>query len=510
MEAEKIALNLDESEKKILTAVSSRPMDSAYLIDKIGLDRDSVMNASRRLLSKGLVRVLTSVSVDFKLTDLGRKYAADGLPERVLLSYISTNKQADYKQLTESVPLTKEEFSAAIGSLKKIKAISIDGSAVKIDKEKPKELEEKEESMEKAMKGLNLDENEIVSELIKRGIIEKKEKFSETVEITDLGKEVMKTKGFSLRPVDKLSPEIIYNWKDAVFKGYNLDMDIPMPLSGKKNITKQFASMIKEILVSMGFKEMRSDYAESSFWNFDVMMFKQDHPDRDIQDTVHIGAGETKVPTELLERVKGVYEAGFKSSTTDSSIGFRRDFDISESKKLIMRGHTTATTFRYIYNEISKHKDLPAKFFSVDKAFRNETMDFSHLPELYQIEGVVYDDDLNLSDLVSYIKEFYSRIGLDKIRLKPTYNPYTEPSLEIQAFSKGLDRWIEVGNSGIFRPETLRPFGIEKNIIAWGFGMERILISMLGVSDIRQIYGAFSDLDFLRNVPESKILRGSS
>ena len=508
MEAEKIALSLDEVEKKVLVAVSSGSLDSSYLLKNLGLDRDSLMNASRRLLGKGLVRILTSINVEFGLTEAGKKYGKEGLPEQVLLSYLKANRKVEYKSLAQSVTLTQEEFSAAVGALRRINAIAIDGSAVKLLDEQPKDLLLKEELMKKAENGAELDESEQVKELLKRKLIEKIERVSETVEITDLGKEVMKTKNFSVRTVDKLTPEVIYNWKGVVFKEYNLNMDFPSPLSGRKNITKQFASIIREAMVSMGFQEMKSGYAESSFWNFDVMMFKQDHPDRDIQDTVHMGAGETIPPAGLLKSVKEVYESGFRSGSDDVSIGFRRGFDEEKSKALIMRGHTTATTFRYIYNVISKHKDQPAKFFSVDKAFRNETLDFKHLPELYQIEGVVYDDNLSLPDLIGYITEFYSKIGIKQIRLKPTYNPYTEPSLEIQAFSKQLNQWMEVGNSGIFRPETLRPFGITKNIIAWGFGMERMLMSLLGLTDIRQIYGAFADLDLLRNTPSSKILRG--
>jgi phenylalanyl-tRNA synthetase alpha chain len=235
------------------------------------------------------------------------------------------------------------------------------------------------------------------------------------------------------------------------------------------------------------------------------MMFKQEHPDRDIQDTVYINAPEPVVQKNILERVKQVYESGFKTARNNKSIGYARKFDDKKSRVLIMRGHTTATTFRYINEFISKNKDSPAKYFSLSKVFRNETMDQTHLPEFYQVEGIVYDDNLNVSHLIGYIKEFYGRIGMDQIRLKPTYNPYTEPSLEIQAFSSKLNKWIEVGNSGVFRPETLEPFGIKKNIVAWGFGFDRILLLKLGLADVRLLYGGFADLDVLRNVEARKL-----
>ncbi|MCW1294982.1 MAG: phenylalanine--tRNA ligase subunit alpha, partial [Candidatus Parvarchaeum sp.] len=95
--------------------------------------------------------------------------------------------------------------------------------------------------------------------------------------------------------------------------------------------------------------------------------------------------------------------------------------------------------------------------------------------------------------------------GIEEIRIEPTYNPYTEPSLEIQAFSPKLKRWLEVGNSGVFRPETLKPFGINKNIVAWGFGMERMLNLKLGMADIRDLYGAYTDLDLLREIESARV-----
>ena len=78
--------------------------------------------------------------------------------------------------------------------------------------------------------------------------------------------------------------------------------------------------------------------------------------------------------------------------------------------------------------------------------------------------------------------------------------------MEIQAYSKRLGRWLEVGNSGVFRPETLEPFGINKNVIAWGFALERPLSLLIDSSDIRTLYGAFSDLDFLRNVELRRVV----
>ncbi|XP_006813594.1 phenylalanine--tRNA ligase alpha subunit-like, partial [Saccoglossus kowalevskii] len=116
----------------------------------------------------------------------------------------------------------------------------------------------------------------------------------------------------------------------------------------------------------------------------------------------------------------------------------------------------------------------PAKYFSIDRVFRNETLDATHLAEFHQIEGVVVDYGLALGDLIGIIHAFFKKLGITKIRFKPAYNPYTEPSMEIFSYHEGLQKWVEVGNSGVFRPEMLLPMGLPEDVsvIAWGLSLE--------------------------------------
>ena len=100
---------------------------------------------------------------------------------------------------------------------------------------------------------------------------------------------------------------------------------------------------------------------------------------------------------------------------------------------------------------------------------------------------------------MGYIKEFYSKMGIHKIRFKPTYNPYTEPSMEASGYNEELGKWVELINSGIFRPESLEPYGIKVPVIAWGFGVERLAMMLYKQKDIRNLFGHNSDLNWLRN-----------
>jgi phenylalanyl-tRNA synthetase alpha chain len=159
----------------------------------------------------------------------------------------------------------------------------------------------------------------------------------------------------------------------------------------------------------------------------------------------------------------------------------------------MLRTHTTVNTIRYL----AAHPDPPVKVFSIGRTFRKEAIDSTHLPEFIQVEGIVMEEGANLGMLVGLLKEFYKRMGMEDIRIRPGYFPYTEPSLEPEVFFKG--KWMELGGAGIFRPEVTRPFGVKHPVLAWGLGLERLAMALLNVDDIRKLY--VSDIDWLRNAP---------
>lgn len=131
------------------------------------------------------------------------------------------------------------------------------------------------------------------------------------------------------------------------------------------------------------------------------------------------------------------------------------------------------------------------KFFSIDRVFRNETLDATHLAEFHQVEGVIVDRGIGLHNLLGIMKTFFKKIGLTQLKYKPAYNPYTEPSLEIFGYHPQLKKWIEIGNSGVFRPEMLEPMGLPKDVsvIAWGLSLERPTMIYYGVDNIRDLFG---------------------
>jgi phenylalanyl-tRNA synthetase alpha chain len=248
---------------------------------------------------------------------------------------------------------------------------------------------------------------------------------------------------------------------------------------------------IRLIFLEMGFTEISGDYIESCFWNMDALFIPQDHPARELQDTFYLAEPKT-MPVDdevLMEKIKAIHENGGETGSSGWGYTWSRD----EAERALLRTHTTVNTIRYL----SEHPEPPQKVFSIGRVFRKETLDSTHLPEFHQIEGIVLEEKASFRMLIGVLKEFYRMMGFEEIRIRPSYYPYTEPSMDVEVKFKG--KWLELGGSGIFRPEVTEPFGVKFPVIAWGLGLERLAMLTLGLDDIRMLY--ISDIEWLRSCP---------
>ncbi|PIO39572.1 hypothetical protein AB205_0084230, partial [Aquarana catesbeiana] len=250
---------------------------------------------------------------------------------------------------------------------------------------------------------------------------------------------VTKGSGFSTsitKQETDLTPEMIASgsWKDKKFKAYNFNALGVMPECGHLHPLMKVRTQFRQIFLEMGFTEMpTNNFIESSFWNFDALFQPQQHPARDQHDTFFLQdpAMASEFPMDYLERVKKVHSEGGYGSQ-----GYKYDWSINEARKNILRTHTTAVSARMLY-KLAQQEFTPVKYFSIDRVFRNETLDATHLAEFHQIEGVVADYGLTLGDLMGVLKEFFNKLGITKLRFKPAYNPYTEPSMEVFSYHEG-------------------------------------------------------------------------
>ncbi|KAG6830840.1 hypothetical protein H0H92_014492 [Tricholoma furcatifolium] len=348
------------------------------------------------------------------------------------------------------------------------------------------------------------------------------------------------------KPETDLTVEMLTSgaWKTSTFKKYNFDAEGAATTGGALHPLLKVREEIRNIFLEMGFAEMpTSSFVESGFWCFDALFVPQQHPARDLQDTFYLSDPKEALPPQpdYYKRVSTVHEHGGFGST-----GYRAPWSHEESSKLLLRTHTTASSAHMLYKLAAKCRGekteddsaefahgssttggpddgfRPAKLFSIDRVFRNETMDATHLAEFHQVEGVVADRNLTLADLIGifklleflgyrltgsrssgFMRVFFSKMGIEKVRFKPAYNPYTEPSLEIFAFHPMLNRWVEVGNSGMFRPEMLEPMGFPKDVRVhgWGLSLERPTMIRYGINNIRTLVGHKVSIDGIENSP---------
>lgn len=280
--------------------------------------------------------------------------------------------------------------------------------------------------------------------------------------------------------VTTLTSELILSgqWQQATLKPYDIHTEVPDVAYGRPTILTQCVQRIRDIFLNMGFDEMAGSMVESAFWNFDALFTPQDHPAREVQDTFYLANPQT-VPlpedADLIQRVRQGHETYYGGQWTEA-----------EASRAILRAHTTTSTARRLY----QLQGQDGKYFSIDRVFRNETVDRTHLAEFHQIEGVVVGELLSVRTLMGYLTYFYERLGFQDLKFKPTYNPYTEPSLEVLAYHAPSGGYIEVGNSGLFRQEMLEPLGCgHKATVAWGLGLERIAMLLYGVDKLSDLIG---------------------
>ncbi|XP_005100499.1 phenylalanine--tRNA ligase alpha subunit [Aplysia californica] len=482
----------------LLREVESREsLDSLEFSNRQGVNHQAVVGAVKSLQSLGnVINAKDQQKKKWQLTDEGLSVLQHGSHEALVYNAVPTDG-IPQSALMASVPNAKVGFSKAMSA-----------GWIKVDKaaEGGPRVFRKVDSIEDVVKAclekiskLQLDD---VTDA-QRNEYKKRKLISEVKEVSYL---ITKGENFTTsvsKPQVDLTPEMISSgsWKTTQFKPYNFkSLGVPAT-TGHLHPLLKVREQFRQIFLEMGFTEMpTNNYVESSFWNFDALFQPQQHPARDAHDTFFISDPKTAsaFPMDYLEKVKNIHSNGGYGSQ-----GYKYDWKLEEAEKNILRTHTTAVSARMLYKLAQEKEFRPVKYFSIDRVFRNENLDATHLAEFQQIEGVVADRDLTLGDLMGTINQFFNKLGIKKLRFKPAYNPYTEPSMEIFSYHEGLKKWVEIGNSGVFRPEMLLPMGLPNDVtvIAWGLSLERPTMIKYGIDNIRDLVGPKVNLKMVHENP---------
>ncbi len=477
-------MELSRNEKILLKRLIEKGGEDSLsnIMRDLSLTIVEIMNAASWLKMKGLLKIDERINVEYFLTDEGKRYLEKGLPERIIFNYLVENGE---KSIDDLIKIFGKNFvTIAIANLKG-EGFEIDkGKIVLKDMEKvDRRIREREEYL-KNFKNIPQD---IIPYFLKRNIVDKKENVERFFRLTDNAKNI-EDKDLELRDeITQLKPEDIQTgaWKNKDLKRYDVHMFAPYPSMGRIHPLSEFIKKVRRIFLNMGFREIYGYYVVSAFWNMDALYIPQDHPARDMQDTFYVDR-KFSLP-DYYRTVKNVHENG-----NGISRGWKYSWKEDLAMAGLLRTHTTVNSIKYLYD----HRDEVIRVFTVGRVFRRENMDSTHLPEFHQIEGIMVEPKSNFSMLLGTLSSFYRELGFEKIRFKPSYFPYTEPSVEIHVFK---DRWIELGGAGVFRPEVTEPLGIKEKVLAWGLGLERLAMLYYGYNDIRDLY--IADIDKLRSLP---------
>jgi len=499
-----MTIKLKKQTTEILKVLKKKGADVSAedLASELKIDYIVLMSAINDLIYCDLGGFKEEEIYQISLNEEGMNYLKNGLPERQLLNILLENniKEISIDDLLKRSNFERNIFYISISNMKKNRwaaqsKASGENKIYLISEQFPKTqierfLQKFEPNPIIDYSRISKDELKQVNVLNKRKLIKRIRKTQRTIYLTEKGKKIPISKIKELKQISKITPEMLSSrtWKNYELKPFDVTKPGPLLKAGKIHPLINLINEIREIFLSMGFIEIRGPIIESAFYNFDALFQPQDHPARELQDTFYLNNPEVaKLPEkDRVLAVKKTHENGGDSG----SLGWGYKWDENIAKKTLLRPHTTATTMRRLAQFYRNKEKVPVKVFCVDRVFRNEKLDKSHLAEFTQVEGIVIDDNANLCELIGLLSEFYRKMGFKKIITKPGFFPYTEPSMQVSVYYDKLDEWLEMGGSGIFRPEVTYPWGIKEptRVLAWGQGLERIAMPYYERTDIRDFY----------------------
>jgi phenylalanyl-tRNA synthetase alpha chain len=487
-----MSTSLHPIERKVLASLAGEGgLGFESLVGVTGLKADQVRRSLQWLSSKGLVTIKEAEEESLSI--------GHPPPELTLVNAVAESPEPLTIDALKSRFASESEFSAAFGRARASGWVSLDQDrsppVVRIaDRKGPESLNSMMASVSRGADEASFSDAEraILAELVKRGVLQKSTVRTSSISITEAGVKAATAKEAE-DSLDRLSPEVLASgaWRGKRLRPIDVEAKAPRFYPGRRHPVRDFINEVRETYISMGFTELEGSSVHPAFWNFDALFIPQDHPGREMQDTFYLEGlvDRTLSRRGLVANVAATHENGWKTG----SRGWRYKWRIEEARRLVLRTHNTVLTVR----ALSESREKETRVFAISKVYRNENLDYKHVAEFYQMDGIIVGKGLNVRHLIGFLKEFYKKLGMKDVKFWPTYFPYTEPSLEVVGYSDVAKAWIELSGSGVFRPEVTVPLGVKVPVLAWGPGIERLMLMRFGLDDIRPLYG--SDLNWLRN-----------
>jgi len=470
----------------VLRAVTELPIDEEELAEELGQGLDQVRGSLQRLKSKHLAVVEEAHESSRRLTPRGEAAVANGLPERRLLDALRRRGSLT-PEAAAAEGISDEERSAAIGILRR-RGLLADGLPFRWREgaAPPDGLLPEEMVLKQVQNGDPELDDAIFDALERRGLVRTEHRSRKRWAPSDEGRRLpLVAEGEDL--LGAVTPALLASgrWKDHAFRPYDVRAPVPFLTGARPNPYVSWLEEFEEILLGLGFEQAEGPLLETEFWNNDVLFMPQDHPARSIHDALSVeGISGRAPPADLLARVAAAHEGRPLPGETEAiGPGWTSHYDPAIAARPVLRSQTTAVSARYL----ARRPVPPFRMFSIDRNLRREELDARHHLEFGQCEGIVGQEGISMRDLVGLFQTLAHAIGVPELKIRPSYFPFTEPSIEGYVRHPKLG-WIEVFPGGLFRPEVLRPLGVEVPVIAWGAGITRLAMVALGCNDIRELF----------------------
>ncbi len=253
--------------------------------------------------------------------------------------------------------------------------------------------------------------------------------------------------------------------KAQVVDGIDVALPGIRPVLGHRHPLTQATEELTEIFGRFGFAVARGPEVEDLWHNFDALNIPQSHPARDPIDNFYLSSA-------------------------------RGGAGLHERPWAMLRSQTSTVQIR-----VMESQPPPVRIIAIGRVYRPDTVDATHSFMFHQIEGLMVQKGVTMADLKSVLSLFArAYLGEDvKIRFRPSFFPFTEPSVEVDMLWHGKARWVEMGGAGMVDPNVLRAVGYEPEEVsgfAFGLGIERLCMRRHGIDDIRLLYQ--NDVGFLR------------
>ncbi|MHA1960458.1 MAG: phenylalanine--tRNA ligase subunit alpha [Candidatus Thorarchaeota archaeon] len=492
---------LTEGERSVLEGLLriEHKVPASELAEELGEGLERVISILQTLAERGIVKLEMHETETYSLSDEGKEYAASGLPEFQLFeAVVILGGSAELDSAIDSAKLSPRAKGIAVSWAKKKGLLGIskvDGKTI-LESRTSAPTSVLHELLVRLSKGEHHVPRELEAALDEG--LERKHVTTKVIRKTLAGLEEGKSAearqlvSSTSEGILDLTPEMLVGgtWKDRKFRPYNVSSTPAAANYGKKHPYAEFNDWLREIMVGLGFTEWFGPYVETEFWAHDTLFVPQDHVAREVQDQFRVGSPSSHgdiTDEGYYKEVKAAHEDGGKTG----SKGWQWPFSREVATRLCLRPHTTPVSMRYLW----EHRESPQKMFTIDRNFRSESLSATHGQEFDQCEGIIMDEGLTLRDLMGYLTSICNAVGIEKLKFKPGQFPFTEPSVETFGKHEKLG-WIELGGSGLFRPEVTYPLGIKDTVLAWGLGSGRLAMASMGIEDIRDLFSR--DLGWLR------------